>query len=175
MLVAQSFPCVCAQRETKYLPLENKHHNSCPQGTTLALLNVFLLQKPHFVSSRGGTWCFHCREPDIHEPPNSPLSKYAWRTKLFCLTCFLVVTLSAALHSSGLVRAGSALLYTGYWTFLSFVCSLSNVLGATVLFFTLILLGLCGEVRASEACEHSLQCDCECMEWRLWKRVNKSC
>lgn len=61
-------------------------------------------------------WTWHS------QAPNSPISKYALRTKLFCLTRFLVVTLSAAFHSSELVSAGSALLYTRDWTFLSFVC-----------------------------------------------------
>ncbi len=122
---------------------------------------------------------FTNREPDIHRPPNSPISKYAWRTKLFCLTCFLVVTLSAALHSSGLVSAGSALLCTGYWTFLSFVCTVCQMSGNHNPFFfspplLSILLSLCRDVRARKACEHYLQCDCEEMEWFSWK-INKSC
>lgn len=117
---------------------------------------------------RSNLGVFTNREPDIHRPPNSLISKYAWRTKLFCLTCFLVVTLSAALHSSGLVSAGSALLYTGYWTSLSFVRTVCQMSGNHNPFFFFyspsILLSLCREVRARKACEHYLQCGCEQME-----------
>lgn len=50
-------------------------------------------------------------------------------------------------------------------------------LGTTVLFF-FFFLGR--KVRARKACEHSLRCDCEQMEWFSWKKnknktISKSC
>lgn len=120
---------LCSERESKLSTQKISSTTGALKGTTQAVLNFALILKdlletPGRLERLG---VFTNREPDIHMPPNSPISKYTWRTKLFCLTCFLVVTLSAALHSSGLVLAWCVLLYTGYRTFLSFVCSSSDV------------------------------------------------
>lgn len=119
------------------------------------------------------TWCFHNCEPDIHKPPNTPISKYAWRTKLFCLTYFLVVTLSAALHSSRLVSAGSA----GVQNLSQLVCAVCPMSGNHNLFFFPILVRLCRDARARKAYEHDLLSDCEQMIFMEGKKkkINKSC
>lgn len=100
-------------------------------------------------------WCFHSCEPDIHKPPHSSISKYTLRTKLFCLTCFLAVTLSAALHSSGLVsaQAGHGVLSLPP----PYLHSLSNTWEPQSFFP--VLLNFEGEARASKTCEAYVQCN----------------
>lgn len=111
-----------------------------------------------FRDDLGTICCFHRCESDIHKPPDRPVSKYSLRTRLFCLTCFQGVTLSAALHSGGLVSARVCLnLDRAVHLPQLCVCSLSYVRGCQSIFFVVCV----EKVRARNSRECNSKCDCE--------------
>lgn len=88
--------------------------------------------------------------------------------------CFVwpVFKLSLYLQPStvvGLFQQGLPCCTPGTEPFSALCARFVKRLGTTVLFFR-----LCREARASRACEHSLHCDCEQIEWFSWK-INRSC